>query len=63
MATLYLKKKAEKTASIIGPAEKKILIFIYKKKITTAIIGPAMAGPTGPFATALRYILNAFSHS
>ena len=57
MATLYLKKKAEKTASIIGPAEKKdINFFFIKKKITTAIIGPAMAGPTGPFATALRKV-------
>ena len=39
------------TGSIIGPVGKKL----QKKKIkmTGSIIGPAMAGPTGPFATAL----------
>ena len=42
------------TGSIIGPARKKIkLNNLKKKKITGSIIGPAMAGPTGPFATAL----------
>ena len=48
------------TDSIIGLAEKiklkklnKKFIFLNLKQITGSIIGPAMAGPTGPFATAL----------
>ena len=28
---------------------------MINKKITGSIIGPAMAGPTGPFATALYF--------
>ena len=44
------------TDSIIGLAEKKKKKFIFfnLKQITGSIIGPAMAGPTGPFPTALR---------
>ena len=44
------------TGSIIGPAGKKKIKIkkkIKKLKIKGSIIGPAMAGPTGPFATAL----------
>ncbi len=40
--------------SIIIPAKKYNKKFKKKKKkIAGSIIGPAMAGPTGPFATAL----------
>ena len=37
---------------LIGPVGKKL--NKKKIKITGSIIGPAMAGPTGPFATALQ---------
>ena len=53
------------TDSIIGLAEKiklkkliKKFIFFNLKQITGSIIGPAMAGPTGPFATALGLQFN-----
>ena len=36
-----------------GQIRAKNTITKSKKKITGPIIGPAMAGPTGPFATAL----------
>ena len=52
MATLYKKNaKMKMTGSIIAAAGKKN--NNKKKKCTGSIIGPAMAGPTGPFATAL----------
>ena len=42
------------TGSIIGPVGENLKKKKIKKiKITGSIIGPAMAGPTGPFATAL----------
>ena len=46
--------------SIIIPAKKYNKTFkkIKKiKKIAGSIIGPAMAGPTGPFATALQVVI------
>ena len=49
------------TCSIIGPAgEKKSKKNKNKKSnfFTGSIIGPAMAGPTGPFATALSLSLS-----
>ena len=45
------------TGSMMGPVGKKNKLkkkkLKKKIKITGSIIGPAMAGPTGPFATAL----------
>ena len=44
------------TGSIIDPAGTQIKLIFFKLLfvlITGSIIGPAMAGPTGPFATAL----------
>ena len=47
--------KIKMTGTIIGPVGKEIKKKkkIKKIKITRSIIGPAMAGPTGPSATAL----------
>ena len=49
--------KIKMTGSIIGPVGKKIKKKKKKKKITGSIIGPAMAGPTGPSATVLSSVV------
>ena len=66
LCRLRFKKNIEhnNTGSIIIPAKseqkilknKKVKIIIIIKKIIGSIIGPAMAGPTGPFATALESV-------
>ena len=48
--------KIKISGSNIGPGGKKLMNFFFKLIIfffTGSIIGPAMAGPTGSFATAL----------
>ena len=56
MATLYFLNKRTKNCLDYWSGRKKYYIkkIILKIKITSTIIGPAMAGPTGPFATALH---------
>ena len=50
-------KREKKLPRVLVLAKKiiKFYFFIFYFKITGSIIGPAMAGPTGPFATALPY--------
>ena len=59
MCRLCFKNNIEKNpGSIIIPAKKIYTVIKYvRKKIAGSIIGPAMVGPTGPFATALHWEL------